>query len=182
MADRIGISTRALGQFMFAAKMTHVPAEALEGGLIKLNRAMGDAAIGKNKMAAAILQRLGFSLKDVRSGAVTAADVLPRLAGSFGRTENAAIKTAVAQALLGKGGAALIPMLNQGAEAWQGYAKEAAKFRYAFTPQDNRNLEEYEHSTIRLNTAVQGITNAIAAGLAPVLDPPEQPDGGVDFR
>ena len=131
---------------------------------------MGDAAIGKNKMAAAILQRLGFSLKDVRSGAVTAADVLPRLAGSFGRT-NAAIKTAVAQALLGKGGAALIPMLNQGAEAWGEYAKEAAKFRYAFTPQDNRNLEEYEHSTIRLNTAVQGITNAIAAGLAPVLTP-----------
>src|SRR3954454_19775399 len=171
MADRIGISTRALGQFIFAAKMTHVPAQALEDGLIKLNRALGTAAIGKNKMAAAILQRLGFSLKDIGSGAVTAADVLRRLASSFGKTENAAIKTAVAQALLGKGGAALIPMLNQGSEAWRRYAADAATLRYAFTPEDSRNLEDYERSTIRLDTAVKGITNAIAAGLAPVLTP-----------
>jgi hypothetical protein len=171
MADKIGISTRALGQFMFAAKMTHVPAEAMETGLVKLNKALGEAGMGKSKVAAAILQRLGFNLKDVHSGAVTAADVLPRLAFSFSRTENAAIKTAVATALLGKGGAALIPMLNKGSEAWQKYAAEAAKFRYAFTPEDNRNLEEYEQSTIRLDTAVKGITNAIAAGLAPVLTP-----------
>ena len=170
-ADKIGISTRALGGFEFAAKMAHVPVEAVEGGLVKLNRSLGDAGLGKNKMAAAVLQRLGFSLKDIQSGAVKAEQVLPRLADAFAKTENASLKTTVAMALFGRGGAAMIPLLNKGGEAMREAAEDSARLRYAFSAGDDKALEEYEHGMIRLQTAVGGVTNAIGAKLAPALTP-----------
>ena len=81
-ADKIGVTTAQLQGLNYAARMNEVPIDAMQLGLTRLNKTMGAAGLGKGKDAAAILQRLGFSMADVKKGTVTAADVLPKLADS----------------------------------------------------------------------------------------------------
>ena len=97
--------------------------------------------------------------------------MLPKLADSFAHTENAALKTWVATTLFGRGGMALIPLLNRGGNAIREYAREAEQLGYVFTKEDNENLEAYHHSMIRLDTAVQGFIGLVGSELAPVLRP-----------
>jgi hypothetical protein len=170
-ADKIGVTTGALAGLNYAARMNEVPIDAMQLGLTRLNKTMGAAGLGKGKDAAAILQRLGFSMADVKKGTVTAADVLPKLADSFAHTENAALKTWVATTLFGRGGMTLIPMLNRGGDAIRQFAEEARQLGYVFTAEDNENLEAYHRSMIRLDTAVHGFVNVVGAELAPVLRP-----------
>jgi hypothetical protein len=171
LAESMGLTARQLQQFNYIARMSDMPIEAMQLGIGKLAKGMGAAALGKNNDVATILQRLGFSLADVRSGAVTVSDVMPKLAASFAKTENATLKAWVATTLFGKGGLAMVPALNQGAAAWKVYVDEARKLQYAFTPADNENLERYDRSMIRQREAAGAFTDQVASRLAPVLGP-----------
>ena len=172
-ADKLGITTDALAKFDYVARMTRVPVEAMEMGMSKLNKQLGDIVLGKKSAApaVAILSRLGFTMKQLKSGTLTAADVLPKLADAFKKTESPALKAAIAQILFAKGGQAMIPMLNKGGDEIREYVKDAERLQYAFTPEDDKNLENYHQSMIRLETSVGALGNSIASSLTPALTP-----------
>ncbi len=170
-AGSVGLSGAQFGGLTFAAKMSDVPVESMTAGVGKLNVAIGNALRGKNKDVASLFKKLGISLKDAQGHALSAADAMPKLADAFARTRDPAMRAAMAQALFGKGGRDMIPLLMQGGAALQQFQQRANEVRYPFTGEEKHGLEEYHRSMLTLGEAVGGFTNAIGAKLAPVLKP-----------
>lgn len=65
-AEKLGTSRAWLSGIRFSAKQTGVDAEQLEKGLVKLKKAMFDAATGKNKDAAALFAAMKIPLRDAQ--------------------------------------------------------------------------------------------------------------------
>ena len=106
-----GLSSDEVQKFQFAVKMTGGDAESAGMSLLRLERNMADAAAG-SKDAQANLAAAGVSMKTLASGDVSAG--LGEIADKFHATADGANKTALAMSLAGRGGASLIPILDQG--------------------------------------------------------------------
>jgi hypothetical protein len=171
-AVKLGISRTQLAGLQYAAQMTDVPVEKLTNGLARLSLTMGQVAGGKNKDAAALLAHLNIHLRDAQGHARNVADVLPQLAEAFKHTTDATMRSRMAAALFGaRLGKDMLPLLREGRDGLEEFTDQAAKLRYAVTPEDAEGLEAYHRSMIGLSTAVAGFTTELSARLAPVLRP-----------
>ncbi len=104
LAARSGFSTEALQKFSYAGAMVGVSAEEISTGMLKLQK---NLTAGSEETSAA-LDRLGISLSDLRS--MTPEDQLATVVESLQRITDPAERSALAMQLLGRGGAALIPL------------------------------------------------------------------------
>jgi hypothetical protein len=84
-------------------------------GAAKLSKAMADAQGGSEKQVATF-KRLGVTYVDATGKLRPVGDVMLDVGKKFADTENGAGKTALAMDLMGKKGAAMIPMLQELAE------------------------------------------------------------------
>jgi hypothetical protein len=167
----LGTTVPQLQALNYAAKMTDVPVEAMQSGMSRLNRRLAEASSGKNKEAASIFHAIGLQLKDASGHTISAAQALPALAEALKRTHDPALRTAIAMQLMGRGGAAMLPMLLQGRAGLADLMQRYGKIGYGFSDEDQENLEAFHHSWIDLGTAVEGVGNSIGSVLAPVLTP-----------
>jgi hypothetical protein len=96
--------------------------------------------------------------------------LLYEVADAYARTADDAAKTANAQALLGKTGADLIPLLNGGAKSLREYGDEAARLGVVFDQDAARAAEAFNDNLTRLKITAQGAFAKIASDLAPQLE------------
>lgn len=122
LAQQSGVSVESLSRLSIAAKLSDVDNQALAGGLEKLSKSMTAAQDGTGSAAAAY-RALGISVKDSSGNLKSSDDVLKEVAAKFADAKDGAGKTAVAMEILGKSGAALIPMLNGGSEELDKFAR-----------------------------------------------------------
>jgi hypothetical protein len=123
LSQQTGITVEQLSRLGFAAKQFGSDLPTLTTGLRALSKQAAEAARG-SQSAAAAFTTLGVSVTD-SNGAIKSADaLLIEIAGALSQYEDGIGKAAIAQQLFGRGGAELIPLLNQGAE---GIAKFTAK-------------------------------------------------------
>lgn len=116
-AQAAGVSTgRALYELQAAARESGVGVEALDKGLVKLNVKMVDAASGGER-AAATFRAMGVNVKDANGNLRSTEAVLADVADKFRSYRDGAEKSALAVELFSKGGAKLVPYLNQGSDA-----------------------------------------------------------------
>lgn len=169
-AIKIGIDAESLQKLDFAGKLNSVAPEALEKGLTKLNRVLGDSAAGKNKNAAAMFQRLGIHIRDAKGHVRDAADVLPQLSDALQKNINPAVRTRIAVTALSRAGAEMLPMLVQGGEKLREWGEEAEKAGILTNEQVNQAKEFADKNQI-LHASIDGLVNAIGARLLPVLQP-----------
>ena len=169
MAEAIGVTPEQLGRLGYAAQLTGTDVGAMETGMTRLNRVIGNATAGKNKDALALFQRIGVSMQELRTG--NAATILPKIAAAFQKTESATLRGRMAFALFGRGGVQMIAMLARGSDELRRMGEEAARLKYAFTDADDKGLTRFRDSWIGLETAVGGFTDMLGARLAPVLTP-----------
>jgi len=85
-ALKAGMSVEQYQRMKYVAEQSGTSIEAMEGSLSKLNRSMGDAAIGKNEKLASLMSHLGLSLRDSNGQLRTGVDLLPQLADAFTRS------------------------------------------------------------------------------------------------
>jgi len=166
-----GVSVQQFQELSLAATMADVPVEAMSTGLFRLNRAIADSASGKNKDAAALFSHLGIATRDANGHMRSAAELMPALADAFRNTADPAMRARMAMALFGRGGREMIPLLMRGSESLREFGAEADRLRYPFTGEDTENLEHYHQGMGKLHAAFGGLSDAIGAGLAPVLAP-----------
>jgi hypothetical protein len=171
LSTKIGISAEKLQEFQYKAKLDGVEAESLSNGMVKLNKAIAGAALGQNKDAAAMFQKLGIKTRDAAGHVRSAADVMPELANAMQKNENAALRTIIAQTAFGKSGADLIPMLVDGAEGMRKAAEEARHLGIVLSDEAAAQADELGDSFDRLHMTTMGLRNAIGAQLAPTLTP-----------
>ena len=165
------LAPKTFGMLSYAAAMTDTPMESVTKGAIKLGKVLGDAASGKNASAAALFKHLGISLRDANGHVIDVNTALPKLMEGFRKNTDTVMRTRMAFALFGKGGAELLPILTATGEELEEWNGQAKRIRYPFTKEDNENLEGFNQSWKRGTMAVGAFNNELSAKLAPVLRP-----------
>jgi len=167
MSQRVGISVESLSGLSYAAQLADVDVESFRGGLEKFAKA-ASAAAGGSKEQAAAFQAIGVATKDAGGNIRPMEQLLVETAGKFAGFKDDANKTALAIALFGKSGAALIPFLNEGSEGIHKMSAEAKALGYDFAA-TAKPAEEFNDNLTRMKLAAVGLGNDIAKELLPSL-------------
>lgn len=110
-SQKTGLSTNAVQELGFAAKMTGVSAEGMNQALMRVSRAQTEA-VGGSKQLQAVFEAVGLSAKQLEDMSLD--QVLEKVADKFESTEDGSTKAAIAMQLFGRQGADLIPLLDKG--------------------------------------------------------------------
>jgi len=110
LSQKTGLTVETLSILSSAAKKVDVDPERLEKGLIKFAKAR-DELVGGNKDMEEAFRRLGISRKEALE--LGQDEMVLRLVDRLGKLGDSYQKTAIAQQILGRGGAELIPVFNR---------------------------------------------------------------------
>jgi hypothetical protein len=121
-SEAIGITTDALQELQYAAQLSGVSADVLQGSLQKLTKNLGDAAMGGTsaKKSFDVLGLSGASL-----AAMPVDQALSAIADKLAAVENPAQRATLATDLFGKSGLAMVNMLADGSAGLEAMATEA---------------------------------------------------------
>lgn len=168
LAQTTGVSAEKLSAMQFAAKMSGSSAEALNGGLIKLQSSMAKATDSGSKQARAFAA-IGVATRD-STGAMRGTDaVFADVAEAISELPDGAEKSALAMQIFGKSGAELVPVLNNGKEGLASLSAEAASLGLIISTETANSANEFNDQLDKLEAAGGGLVNAIAAGVVPSL-------------
>lgn len=161
LADRTGVSVRALAEYQLAATQADTSLEALGKGIQKLSLSIGQAEQGSKEQAEA-LRNLGITARDPQQAFEQLADAVAN--------SNDPIKTnADLQKVLGKNYSELLPLLQQGSKGLRESAAASEDFAAAMVKlapdaaKFNDQLDE-----LRLNAA--GAAASLLSDLVPALN------------
>ena len=157
LAERTGGTVEKLSGLAGIAKLSGTETDALAGGIQKLAKAMTEAENG-GKAQAAAFAAIGISTKDLKGQRPD--EVFEKIARKQADYADGAGKVAVMQALLGKSGANLIPVMNDLAEA--------GDLQVKVTAAQAEMADTYEKNQKRLAAAHGQLAKIVAMELLPV--------------
>lgn len=167
-AQSAGVATETFSELAYAASLSGVSAEQLGVSLSKLNRNLVDASTGSGESGAAF-RALGIQVTDA-SGQIKSADqIIGEIADKFNGFADGPEKSALAIAIFGRAGAAMVPMLNQGAKGIQEMREEARLLGVTIDSATGKAAEEFNDNVERLGKAVHGLANGLMQELLPNL-------------
>lgn len=167
-AAQIGLTTAAYQELLFAAERSGASQEQLAVGLKTVQRLAFDAANG-NVEAAKAFERLGISVTDANGELKDGETLLLEAADAISKLDNEAEKIALAQKLFGEGGAALIPLLNEGAAGIDELRRRARELGFVMDEEASRASEKFSDSLLDSNKALEGLKNQIGIAFLPVF-------------
>ena len=154
LAQKAGVAASNLSALQLRAEQLGVPAEALANSLRFLNRSIVEQDPA--------LRKLGVTQRDTYAALV-------QLADAFSRAPDGPAKTAIAMKLLGRGGAELIPVLNQGGAALAAFVAKARATGSVLGDQTVGQLQRLDDAVDSLRESVGRLRNAFVTLVAPAL-------------
>lgn len=170
-AIRAGMSVQEYQRMRYVAEQSGTSIEAMEGSLSKLNRQMGEAASGKNKVLAQLMGKLHISMRDANGEVRRGIDVLPQVADAFKRNENPAIRARMGVALFGKSYAEILPLLIEGSKGIDDNLKRFDKIKGVLGDKEIDAAKDLGDSFKDLELVMKGFQGTIAKELVPVIKP-----------
>jgi hypothetical protein len=168
LSQKTGIATDSLSKLQYAAKVNDVAAEEFGSSLIKLNKAIAEAAAGTGDAKNAF-DAMKISVKDAQ-GNIKGTDVLlGEIANRFASYEDGANKSALAIALFGRSGAALIPMLNEGKVGLDAMGKELERLGGVILPDAAKRADEFKDNLDKLKVSFNSTGIEIGNMVLPYL-------------
>lgn len=161
MSERTGVAVDELSRLQYAAKLSDVNTEQLQGGLVKLSRGMADASKQTGEAYNAFTA-LGISVKNNDGTLKSSSQVLGELADKFAGYENGAAKTALATAIFGRSGAELIPLLNQGSAGITDLGRELEVLGGVVMPEAAKQAGIFNDNIDRLGIVAGSVGKSIA--------------------
>jgi hypothetical protein len=168
LSQSTGVSVETLSGFAFVAKQTGVEQEAMTKGLEKLSKSIFAAATAAPGTVNAFT-RMGISVRDSSGNVRDAGPVMVDIADKLSKMNDGAIKTALSIQLFGKGGAGLVPFLNEGKEGIQELIATAEKLGIVLDAETAEAAHEFTKSMGVLAAAGQGLEIRLMKGLLPAL-------------
>lgn len=160
MSVKTGVSVEMLTSLELAAKQNSVSMEKLATSIRMMYRSMYEAN-GGSKEAADAYKRLGVEIKDAQGNLKSGNDAFLEVADAISKIKNPAEKSALAMKVFGRAGAEMIPMLQGGRKALQGYIDEAKRLGLVITSEDaargaafNDMLDAFTKSLTRLKEII----------------------------
>ena len=166
-----GTTVQTMQVLDYAATQTGVATDALQHSLGMLNRNLGSAGAGKDKALVQLLDHLHISLRDTHGQIIDATTALPALADAFAHTTDPAMRALMAQQLFGRAGLELLPLLEKGRTGLAEYTAAFQRYGYVLSDQDVDAGEKFNETWKNMQAAIGGLSDDIAAKLAPVLTP-----------
>jgi len=164
----LGVTTDAIQELGYAAKLNGSSVEGMSDGLRKLSINMAAAASGSEE-AAQTFRRLGVQI--TANGKLREADeVFGDLAEKFKAMPDGARKVAAAVSLFGKSGASLIPTLTIGREELEKTRKEARDLGIILDKNVIPSADDLGDSWDKIKLAADGLRYAIAGPLLASLN------------
>src|SRR5262245_30191474 len=169
MAQKVGIPVEKLSALAYVADLSGISLETLSKSTVILSKNLAAAGAGGTDKAASAFRALGISTKDASGNIKSADQIIGEVANKFALMEDGVTKTALAVAIFGRGGAEMIPLLNQGAKAISDLTKEAAAFGLIITKQTFLAAEKFNDSLRSLGSIPRGVALSLTAEFAPAL-------------
>ncbi|WP_250532438.1 hypothetical protein [Caballeronia sp. ATUFL_F1_KS39] len=166
LAQRIGTSTEAISGLNYAAGFAGVSLDDLTTSFKGLNKALLDSRDPASDAAAAF-KALGLDAAQLR--AMDPSDAMKRIATSLSGFKDGAEKAAVATALFGKQGQALIPLLNQGADGIAKFTDEAQRMGLIVSHETAQAMGDLNDDIARFEKQSEGAAAILARELQPAF-------------
>ena len=168
LSQKTGIATDTLSKLQYAAKLSDVSAEDFGASLNRLNKNIAEAARGTGTAKEAF-DAMGISIKDGSGNIKDTAVLIGETADKFTRYEDGANKTALAVALFGKAGTAMIPMLNEGKAGIEAMGKELERLGGVIFPDAAKRANEFNDNLDRIKMSSNATAMEIGNTLLPYL-------------
>ncbi|HEV8189438.1 MAG TPA: phage tail tape measure C-terminal domain-containing protein [Pyrinomonadaceae bacterium] len=168
-AQAAGTTTETLSELSYAGKLSNVSMESITKGLEKLSQAAFKAQNG-NVQLDRIFGRLGVSFLDSNGKLKDSGVIMQDVSQKFATLGDGAAKTALAMALFGKGGAALLPLLNQYGEEQDKVNEEAHRFGLVLSTSTGEVAARAHDNLDRLSAVFEGMGFSLMAATLPALD------------
>lgn len=168
VANGLGESVGDLQQFQFALEEAgNVSAEKSIDTLRKLQRIVGEIASGGNAAGLELFKQLGIDAEALSlQGPIAQYEAIQSAIQSV---ENSSERAAVAQKLLGKSAAELLPAFTASAESMRESEEFAKRVGAAVSDTEAGAIAAMNDSVGRLGLAFEGIYTTIAVSIAPVV-------------
>lgn len=165
-ANKIGIATEELQALRFAGRVTSVEMSKLDGGLLKLQRSIGDSIDG-NKEYKDTFDKLGLSVHELAQ--MTPERQLRAFADALQGVSTDAEKVNAAATLMGRSGADLLPMLANGSKGLDDFR---SKFQQTGAAIDNEGAAKLAAANAELeffSTSIKGAARNLGSSLTPSI-------------
>lgn len=167
-AEKIGVTTEALSELSFAAKLSAVEQETLQKALAKVS-------VDLTKQDS-LLRTLGVT-------ATTADGALAQLADKFQEMPDGLEKTAAAAKIFGERiGPDLVPLLNRGSEGIEQLRERARELGVTLSTETAQAAGQFNDSMDELRYGMDGAFRTAANDLLPTMQSLAQYMAGPEFR
>lgn len=166
-ADRIGVSTEALGGLQYSAELTGVSVNQLNLGLQRMTRRVSEAAKGTGEAKAA-LKELGLDAAELNRQSPD--EQFRKIAEAFKGVGGQADKVRLAMRLFDTEGVALVNTLKLGSEGLDAMQKEAERLGIALSRVDAAQVEAANDAISGAAAVAKGFANELTVELAPAIE------------
>ena len=179
MSKTTGIAVETLSALQPAAELAGSSIEDVATGLQRLARTASDAQRGL-ETAKRPFRDLGIEVADANGQLRPLEQILDDVARALIPIPDGTKKVALAQELMGRSGAKLIPLLNDlGVRGFAAVRKEAEKFGVLLSAETAKAAEDFNDNLTRLGKAATGLSLTVAKELLPHLN--DLTDWAVNF-
>jgi len=161
-AQQLGVTTRELQVYRYAASQVGIANDEMDKGLARLTLRIGQAA-GGNKEMATLFHGLGIAVTDASGHTRKAGDVFEDLADHLAKIPDPAKRAEIEVALFGKTGQQLDTLLAGGSAAIQQLASDAARLGLVL---DEKLIGQADDAADKLSTMKRVLQVQFAAIVA----------------
>lgn len=165
-ADEVGFTTEQLASWRLGAELTGTSITTLEKGLQIFTRRLGEAKAGIGEGVKGFAA-LGLSAQALSQ--MNPADAFKEVAQAISELPTASERAAAAFAIFGRQGQELMTFLVSGKDGINDFEKQAKKLGITFSRDMARDVEEANDAMARMKFAAKGLTQTLAAALAPAI-------------
>jgi hypothetical protein len=168
-AAMLGLTTETVSEFNLAAQLSGSSAESMSHSMVLLARNM-EQAIGGAQRQRSAFTALGISSEFLRQHQNDLQGTIEKIAEAFQRTADGPAKTAIAMTLLGRAGAQMIPILDQGTEGLARVREMGERTGTILSDKTAKGMHETHEKMTELGAAVQGFGIALFERFKTVID------------
>ena len=166
-ADRLGITTQALGGLQHAANLYGASNEELNKSLQTMQKNLGQLAQTGTGEAKYALDGLGLSVKDLQG--LAPEEQFKVIADKLKNVEDQSQKVYLAQSLMGKSGAKMINVMDAGADGITAMMEEADALGMTFTRVDAAKVEMANDALDKAQKTTHSFGQTLAIEMAPIV-------------
>jgi len=169
VSSKLGVTSQELQRFRFAAKLAGVEETALDMGLQRFIRRVGEAAQGTGEAKDA-LKKMGIQLTNSNGRVRSATDLLGQVSEALKNTKDPAERLRLAFKLFDSEGVAMVNMLKNGKTALNSTMMEADKLGFVLSDKVVAASQRVNDAFFKMTQSLAGFKNNLVGSLAPALE------------